>query len=292
MGTNAALPDLLGDALQQRLGKTVTRPAVSKDMGGVHRLIADGHFRAAVNLTAHLLTQANQGFGMAGQPSSNTQYTFEVWACRFQLLMALKLYVLLNEELASFEELDAPDLYYQYYPNLFSQKQKGSLVLFSMRLIHAEALCFTPFPWAALERIDRLEQNVNKVLANSAGRSERFQKIWNDRLLAVQKMRARTLFFLKEYTTSMVLYNRLSRADMNREQKVALKLMLMRMALAVGDEKKLERYSNEVATMSSDNDVLHRCLKRIFYGDYSEAVEVLYTRPDFSATSEVNNFRN
>lgn len=39
----------------------------------------------------------------------------------------------------------------------------GSLVLFSMRLIHAEALRFTSNPWATLERIDKLEKNVNKV---------------------------------------------------------------------------------------------------------------------------------
>lgn len=32
-----------------------------------------------------------------------------------------------------------------------------------MRLIHAEALRFTSNPWAALERIDKLEQNVKKV---------------------------------------------------------------------------------------------------------------------------------
>lgn len=39
--------------------------------------------------------------------------------------MALKLYALLNDELVSFEELDAPDIYYQYYPSQYSENQKG-----------------------------------------------------------------------------------------------------------------------------------------------------------------------
>ncbi|KAM3727118.1 Trafficking protein particle complex subunit [Dirofilaria immitis] len=270
------LPDLMANMLEQKLNKTVTRPSVPKDMNGVHLLIADGHFRAAVNLTAELLTEVNQGFGMAGQPSKNTEYSFKVWACRFQLLMALKLYTLLNDELIPFEELDAPDLFYQYYPNIYPETPKGSLVLFSMRLIHAEALRFTSNPWATLERIDRLEKNVNKVLDNSVNRSERFFEIWKSRLLAVQKMRARSLYFLKEYSTSMILYNRLSKAaELSSEQQTSLKLMLMRMAIAIGDQKKLEYYSNEITTSDHDDQILHRCLKCIFYGSYNDAYEAL-----------------
>lgn len=51
----------------------------------------------------------------------------------------------------------------RYLDSLFKYLFLGSLVLFSMRLIHAEALRFTSNPWATLERIDRLEKNVNKV---------------------------------------------------------------------------------------------------------------------------------
>lgn len=46
-------------------------------------LKADGHLRAAVNLTAELLTEVNQGFGMAGQTSNNTEYSFKVCAVVF-----------------------------------------------------------------------------------------------------------------------------------------------------------------------------------------------------------------
>ncbi|VDK71312.1 unnamed protein product [Onchocerca ochengi] len=275
------LPDLMANMLEQKLNKTVVRPSVPKDMDG-----ADGHLRAAVNLTAELLTEINQGFGMAGQPSNNTEYSLKVWACRFQLLMALKLYTLLNDELIPFEDLDAPDLFYQYYPSLYSKSCKGSLVLFSMRLIHAEALRFTSNPWATLVRIDRLEKDVNKVLNNSVSRSEHFFEIWKDRLLAVQKMRARSLYFLKEYSTSMILYNRLSKAvGLSSEQQTALKLMLMRMAVAIGDPKKLEYYSNEIITSVHDDQILHRhlcnniaiCL--LYKGQVFDAMEMLKSLP-------------
>ncbi|VDO11999.1 unnamed protein product [Brugia timori] len=166
----------------------------------------------------------------------------------------------------------------------------GSLVLFSMRLVHAEALRFTSNPWATLERIDKLEKNVNRVLDNSGNKSEYFFKIWKDRLLAVQKMRARSLFFLKEYSTSMILYNRLSKAGgLNSEQRIALKLMLMRMAMSIGDQKNLEHYSNEIVSSGCDDQILHRCLKYMFYGNYNEAYDTLQKCMNSLASPELCN---
>lgn len=80
------------------------------------------------------------------------------------------------EEIAAFEELDAPDLYYQYH--LDSNKKglfetsiifihcyiSGTMVPFSLRLIHAEILRFTPLPWKALERTEKLKANIQSVI--------------------------------------------------------------------------------------------------------------------------------
>lgn len=61
----------------------------------------------------------------------------------------------------------------------------------------------------------------------------------------------------------MILYNRLSKADgLSSEQRISLKLMLMRMALAIGDQKNLERYSNEITTSGYDDQILHRHVAR------------------------------
>ncbi|VDP12746.1 unnamed protein product [Onchocerca flexuosa] len=57
----------------------------------------------------------------------------------------------------------------------------------------------------------------------------------------------------------MILYNRLSKAvELSSEQQTALKLMLMRMAVAIGDPKKLEYYSNEITASIHDDQILHR----------------------------------
>lgn len=74
--------------------------------------------------------------------------------------MLLKMYPQAIEEMTAFEDLDAPDLFYQYYPQM---NRKGSMVPFGLRLIHAEILRFTPFPWKALERIEKLRSDVNWV---------------------------------------------------------------------------------------------------------------------------------
>uniref|UniRef100_F1KUW0 Tetratricopeptide repeat protein 15 n=1 Tax=Ascaris suum TaxID=6253 RepID=F1KUW0_ASCSU len=257
---NSTLSDAVAISAEQFFNKTILRPDVPLSEDSLRQLIADGHLRAAVNLTAALLTTMQQGVGMAGQPSKNTVQSLKIWACRFQLLMALKLYTLLNDELLPFEELDAPDLYFQYYPAVYIDGRKGSLVPFTLRLIHAESLRFTPYPWATTKRIDVLEDNVQKVIKSLKERELPAEQldVWKQRLLAVQKIRARTLFFLKEYSTSISLYNRIAAQEDDEERRLAIKLMLARMALSIGSEKEAERYFKDVASLCGDQLQLYK----------------------------------
>jgi hypothetical protein len=41
-------------------------------------------------------------------------------------------------ELSAFGDLDSPDFYYEYYPELNEQKKSGTMVPFSFRLLAAE----------------------------------------------------------------------------------------------------------------------------------------------------------
>ncbi len=41
-------------------------------------------------------------------------------------------------ELSAFGDLDSPDFYYEYYPELNEQKKRGTMVPFSFRLLAAE----------------------------------------------------------------------------------------------------------------------------------------------------------
>uniref|UniRef100_A0A183FNJ5 FAT domain-containing protein n=1 Tax=Heligmosomoides polygyrus TaxID=6339 RepID=A0A183FNJ5_HELPZ len=197
------------------------------------------HLEVAVNATTVLLSQMGQGEGKAGKPSTITPLHAEIWGIRFQLLMALKLYSQLVEELQPFGELDAPDLCYQYYSE--SNEKTGSLIPFSMRLIHAEVLRFTPFPWKAVERVKRLELDVNKVREDTIS-------AWHQRLTVVQKMYARVLFFLGVYIRCYV--------EVSPCIQTALLEAMFRMALSVGDEKAANKMLECVSKSTSTQPCL------------------------------------
>ncbi|KHN71157.1 hypothetical protein Tcan_02455 [Toxocara canis] len=75
---NSTLNDPVASSAEQLLHKTVSRPEVPLNEDGLRQLIANGHLRAAANLTAALLTTMQQGVGMAGQPSKNTAESLRV----------------------------------------------------------------------------------------------------------------------------------------------------------------------------------------------------------------------
>uniref|UniRef100_A0A0N5A9F1 TPR_REGION domain-containing protein n=1 Tax=Syphacia muris TaxID=451379 RepID=A0A0N5A9F1_9BILA len=283
--SDVPLEDMLANKANELLQKTIVRPSVPPNQDGLRELIVVkfsgfqmlGNLRAAVNLTTKLLTDLGQGYGMAGQPSMNTFQTFELWACRFQLLMALKLYNLLSDELLAFEELDAPDLYIQYYPQAYGV-DKGTLVPFSLRLVHAESLRFTPYPWAAIKRIDALEDNVRRVIEyEKENSSDEAIKAWELRLVAVQKLRARTLYFLKEYNLCMMLYSRIMSKEEDEEKKMSLRFLLARIAAIVGDERNFLHFLKNLSYDTNDKGTvyLHRALKSVFYGQYNKALETI-----------------
>ncbi|CAJ0564081.1 unnamed protein product, partial [Mesorhabditis spiculigera] len=94
--------------------------------------------------TSEILAKNGHGLGTVGQPKSTKAFVYKIWSVRFQLLWGLKKYTELADEMQPFEELDAPDLYYQYFPE--NGGRIGSMIPFAFRLIHAEILRFTPYP--------------------------------------------------------------------------------------------------------------------------------------------------
>jgi len=51
--------------------------------------------------------------------SHTTEYSLKVWTCRFSLLARLGMYSSANMEMELFGNLDTPDLYYEYYPEMY-----------------------------------------------------------------------------------------------------------------------------------------------------------------------------
>lgn len=57
---------------------------------------------------------------------------------RLALLKKSDLVEMAVNELAPFGDLDSPDFYYEYYPELSDQKKRGTMVPFMFRLLAAE----------------------------------------------------------------------------------------------------------------------------------------------------------
>lgn len=255
---------------------------------GLRKLINMCQLELALNATTLLLSQMGHGVGKAGKPSIITSTLLQLWGIRFQLLMALKLYSVLADELLPFEELDAPDLFYQYYSD--SGDKRGSLVTFQTRLIHAEVLRFVSFPWKAIERIKRLESDVEKILTQlrASDAPEEHTTAWKCRLFAVQKMYARVLFFLGEYVLSLNAYHDIMRSCSYDEATVLLEAMF-RMALSVGDEKAVNKLLEKVVK-SSGCPFLLKAFRSLFLGAFVHAQEYLqFSRSGLESDPALNS---
>uniref|UniRef100_A0AC35GYB1 Uncharacterized protein n=1 Tax=Panagrolaimus sp. PS1159 TaxID=55785 RepID=A0AC35GYB1_9BILA len=273
--TDEVLIDKMAYATLQLKGVQVQRPTVPENVEGLKQLISLGHLKAAYNLTITLLTGYGQGIGKAGQPTRNTFETFEIWSCRFQLMMALKLYPQLLDELASFETLDAPDTYFQYYPTLLQQGYVGSIIPFNLRLIHAEAPRFSPDPIESVKRCCTLEEITKQVIDQMTAeqRSDNHIKLWKQRLESVKMTKSRCWYTMKEFHQCITIYQELL-SKATDEKRARLLQLLLKIAVIIGDEKLVEKFSREITIQNSgsQNFYLHKGIKDAFYGNYAKAI--------------------
>lgn len=111
--------------------------SVTQDEKGVHQLISAGCHRAAVNLTGRLLESYGQGFGRKGQPSKHTLHSIKLWSIRMALLVQLREFTVATQEASAWKCLETPDLYLQYYKELYGNR-RGSMIPFCFRVLLAE----------------------------------------------------------------------------------------------------------------------------------------------------------
>lgn len=234
---------------------------------------------AALNGTSDMLTWLGQGKDKAGRPSEINQICMEIWTLRFQIFLNLRMHAQLLAELAAFEELDAPDLFYQYK----TTDKTGSLVPFAMRLIHAEALRFSPFPWNSLIRIEALQSHVEQIvnIFRLRNEPESYLNDWEKRLESVKYLYVRVLHGLGEYQISMTMLNKVREETKNNEEKTALSRALMRMAMQAGDEKAMNIYAEEANKLSNGTNAMtvHKAMRSIFLGSNNHANEYIARIP-------------
>ena len=135
----------------------LTADDVSQDINGLNRLINAGCLRAAVNLTARLLTRSP--FSSQHSPAS-----LRIWHVRIALLLKLKQFTTVEAEAAAFGNLENNvDLYYQYYPEQYGQNSQGSMVPFGFRVLLAELPLHVGKPLDAMDRLYALLALVEKI---------------------------------------------------------------------------------------------------------------------------------
>eukprot|EP00092_Neocalanus_flemingeri_P034874 GFUD01037949.1.p1 GENE.GFUD01037949.1~~GFUD01037949.1.p1 ORF type:complete len:922 (+),score=262.07 GFUD01037949.1:67-2832(+) len=151
-----------GEAAKRQI---LTSDGVTADTRGLQQLLAAGNYRAAVNHTAQLLEMYGQGKGKAGQLSKHSQTSLQLWWVRLALLVKLRQFSVAEAEAAAFGELDSPDLFFQYYPELYPNR-RGSLIPWSLRLLLAELPMYNNKQVPAMNKLFHLLRTVRKMIDN------------------------------------------------------------------------------------------------------------------------------
>uniref|UniRef100_A0A8C8Z161 Trafficking protein particle complex subunit 12 n=1 Tax=Prolemur simus TaxID=1328070 RepID=A0A8C8Z161_PROSS len=231
--------------------------SVEQSFVGLKQLISCRNWRAAVDLCGRLLAAHGQGYGKSGLPTSHTTDSLQLWFVRLALLVKLGLFQNAEMEFESFGNLDQPDLYYEYYPHVYPGR-RGSMVPFSMRILHAELQQYLGNPQESLDRLHRVKTVCSKVRAathSSLTGCPCFAasvQLWRSRLGRVTYSMANCLLLMKDYVLAVEAYHAVIRCC--PEQEPQLLSGIGRISLQIGDIKTAEKYFQEVEKVTQKLD--------------------------------------
>ncbi|KAM4867832.1 trafficking protein particle complex subunit 12 isoform 2-T3 [Thomomys bottae] len=266
--------DAVKDLLLRFLGEkaaakrqVLNASSVEQSFVGLKQLISCKNWRAAVDLCGRLLTAHGQGYGKSGLPTSHTTDSLQLWFVRLALLVKLGLFQNAEMEFEPFGNLDQPDLYYEYYPHVYPGR-RGSMVPFSMRILHAELQQYLGHPQEALDRLHRIKTVCSQILANlerglaedgdvSSVTQESRQasiRLWRSRLGRVLYSVANCLLLMKDYVLAVDAYRAV--IECHPEQEPQLLSGIGRILLQIGDIKTAEKYFEEVEKVAQKLDGL------------------------------------
>ncbi|EUB54407.1 Tetratricopeptide repeat protein [Echinococcus granulosus] len=156
------------DVRANAIRPVITADMVSQDCDGLVQLIKGRWYHAALDLTGRLLTIC----GFASDTGAKlTPFSSQLWLVRFVLLKQTRQFDLLERELAAFDRLDNPDVYFEHAPDLYPRRKVlsasiGSMIPFSLRLLHAELPHHLNRSGEALDRLYFLAAVVARVISN------------------------------------------------------------------------------------------------------------------------------
>lgn len=153
--------ELLGKEVAKERN-TLLPDDVTQDERGLRKLIDERCFRSGVNLTTRLLGIYGQGVGRLGQPAKHTPHSLQLWFTRFCLLVKLGLFELVTSEAEAFQRLTRPDVYFDFYPELYN-KRTGSMASFSFRLLLAELPMYSGQEKVALDNLSNVSAICRQI---------------------------------------------------------------------------------------------------------------------------------
>uniref|UniRef100_A0A452TB97 Trafficking protein particle complex subunit 12 n=1 Tax=Ursus maritimus TaxID=29073 RepID=A0A452TB97_URSMA len=253
-----AVKDLMLRFLGERAAakrQVLNAESVEQTFVGLKQLISCKNWRAAVDLCGRLLTAHGQGYGKSGLPTSHTADSLQVQPLWLVIIWDL------------FGNLDQPDLYYEYYPHVYPGR-RGSMVPFSMRILHAELQQYLGNPQESLDRLHKVKAICSKILTNleqgfaedgsmSSVTQENRQasiQLWRSRLGRVMCSMANCLLLMKDYVLAVDAYH--SVIQYHPEQEPQLLSGIGRIFLQIGDIKTAEKYFQDVEKVTQKLDGL------------------------------------
>ncbi|ELK32769.1 Tetratricopeptide repeat protein 15 [Myotis davidii] len=188
-----------------------------------------------------------------------------LWFVRLALLVKLGLFQNAELEFEPFGSLDQPDLYYEYYPHVYPGR-RGSMVPFSMRILHAELQQYLGNPQESLDRLHRVKAVCSQILAHleqglaedgsmssiSPENRQASVQLWRSRLGRVTCSMANCLLLMKDYVLAVDAYR--SVIQFHPEQEPQLLSGIGRIFLQIGDIKTAEKYFQDVEKVTQKLD--------------------------------------
>ncbi|XP_066154669.1 trafficking protein particle complex subunit 12 [Euwallacea fornicatus] len=247
------LGDAIGEAVGYCLGeaeaaqrRALTADDVTQDERGLRELVQAGAYRAAINLTARLLSIYGQGRGRQGHPTKHSPHSLQLWFTRIALLVKTKTYSIALAEAEPFEQLEKPDVFFQFYPDMYDGRP-GSMAAFSFRLLLSELPMHCGKPKESLAKLFSILGTVKKMINNlkiglfedgnpmeicETDRADSL-KLWNGREARVMHSIINCAISITDYELAMDLLNRLCERD--GAPKQALLSALGRLHLQLGN---------------------------------------------------------
>lgn len=293
------MPDLIKTAVSHFLGEdeemqrnVLTASDVTQDERGLRKLIQTGCYRAAINLSGRLISIYAQGYGKINQSSKHTPHSLYLWYTRLSLLAKLKQNELLEKESKPFGDLDKPDMYYTFYPELYGTKP-GSMASFAFRLLLAEVPYYYGKPKEALDKLHKVLSVVNEILSNlqadlnregtNVNNTEQIDavKLWSRRKSRVLISIINCAVGMKNYILAVDILEELSKShDWTTDQLQIFRSSIGRIYLFLGDVSTAEiLLSNRIIQTTTTNvrELVDRGLIAVAKNSFQEAFNYFQT---------------